>query len=62
MLLPIYSGDMLLGYIIKVVHRARDIPETDAWRCSVKMLFREISQNSKENTGARVSFVKKLHY
>ena len=62
MLLPIHYGEMLLGYIIKVVHRVREIPETDAWRCSVKKFFLEISQNSQENIGARVSFVKKLHY
>ena len=29
-------------------------------RCSVKKLFLEISQNSQENTCARVSFLKKL--
>ena len=29
-------------------------------RCSVKMVFLEISQNSQENTCARVSFLKKI--
>ena len=29
-------------------------------RCSVKMVFLEILQNSEENTGARVSFLIKL--
>ena len=29
-------------------------------RCSVKKVFLKISQNSKENTGARVSFLIKL--
>ena len=29
-------------------------------RCSVKMVFLEISQNSQENTCARVSFFKKV--
>ena len=31
------------------------------WRCSVKKVFLEISQNSQENTCARVSFLIKLH-
>ena len=31
-----------------------------AWRCSVKKVFLEISQNSQENTSARVSFLIKL--
>ena len=30
-------------------------------RCSLKKVFLEISQNSKENTSARVSFFIKLH-
>ena len=30
-------------------------------RCSVKMVLLEISQNSQENTCARVSFLIKLH-
>ena len=30
-------------------------------RCSVKKMFLEISQNSQENTCARVSFLIKLH-
>ena len=30
-------------------------------RCSLKKLFLEISQNSQENTCARVSFLIKLH-
>ena len=34
--------------------------EAVAPRCSVKMVFLEISQNSKENTFARVSFLIKL--
>ena len=32
-----------------------------AQRCSVKKVFLEISQNSQENTSARVSFLIKLH-
>ena len=30
------------------------------WRCSVKKVFLEISQNSQENTCARISFLIKL--
>ena len=35
--------------------------EAVAQRCSVKKVFLEISQNSQENTFARVSFLIKLH-
>ena len=35
-------------------------PEGVAQVCSVKTLFLEISQNSQENTCARVSFLTKL--
>ena len=35
--------------------------EAVAWRCSVKKVFLEISQNSNENVCARVSFLMKLH-
>ena len=35
--------------------------EAVAQRCSVKKVFLEISQNSLENTCARVSFLIKLH-
>ena len=44
------------------------LPEAVARRCSVKKVFLEISQNSQENTCARVSFFYKnlgwllLHY
>ena len=34
--------------------------EAVAQRCSVKKMFLEISQNSQENTCARVSFLIKL--
>ena len=34
--------------------------EAVAWRCSVKKLFLKISQNSKGNTYARISFLIKL--
>ena len=33
--------------------------EAVVWRCSVKKVFLEISQNSQENTCARVSFILK---
>ena len=36
------------------------ITEAVVWRCSVKKVFLEISQNSQENTCARVSFLIKL--
>ena len=35
--------------------------EVVTWRCSVKKLFLEISQNSQENTCAIVAFLIKLH-
>ena len=38
----------------------RHFPEAVAQRCSVKMVLLEISQNSQENTSARVSFLIKL--
>ena len=36
------------------------IPEAVVRMCSVKKVFLEISQNSQENTCARVSFLVKL--
>ena len=35
-------------------------PEAVVRRCSIKKVFLEISQNSKENTSARDSFLIKL--
>ena len=35
-------------------------PEAVVWRCSVEKVFLEISQNSQENTCARVSFFNKV--
>ena len=35
--------------------------EAVAWRCSVKKMFLQNSQNSQENVCARVSFLIKLH-
>ena len=35
--------------------------EVVTWRCSVKKVFLEISQNSQENVCARVSFLINLH-
>ena len=37
-----------------------NLPKRVAQSCSVKKLFLEISQNSQENTCARVSFLIKL--
>ena len=34
--------------------------EAVIWRCSAKKVFQKISQNSRENTCARVSFLIKL--
>ena len=36
------------------------LPEAVAQRCSVKNVVLEISQNSQENTSARVPFLMKL--
>ena len=36
------------------------ISEAVVRRCSVKKVFLEITQNSQENTGAKVSFLLKL--
>ena len=41
-------------------HCITQILEAVARRCSVKQVFLEISQNSQENTCARVSFLIKL--
>ena len=38
----------------------RKLSETVAQRCTIKKLFLEISQNSQENTCARVYFLMKL--
>ena len=38
----------------------KETTEAVAQRCSVKKVFLEISQNSRENTCARVSFLIKL--
>ena len=35
-------------------------PEAVVWKCSVGKMFLEISQNSQENTCARVSFFNKV--
>ena len=45
---------------IKSVYRSRAFSEAFARRCSVKKVFLEISQNSQENTCARVSFLMEL--
>ena len=42
------------------VQGVESLTEAVAKRCSVKMVFCKISQNSHENTCARVSFLKKL--
>ena len=45
--------------LLKYVHKVENV-EAVARRCSVKKVFLEISQNSQENTCARVSFLIKL--
>ena len=47
---------------IKNVSEYRNIYELEevAYRCSLKKVFLQISQNSRENTCARVSFLIKL--
>ena len=42
-------------------HFSSQYPEAVARKCSVKKVFLEISQNSQENSCARVSFLIKLH-
>ena len=55
-----------VGAIIMDLSQAFDtlnhslLPEAAAWRCFVKTVFLEISQNSQENTCGRVSFLIKL--
>ena len=39
---------------------SQDTTEAVAQRCSVEKVLLEVSQNSQENTCARVSFLKKL--
>ena len=41
-------------------HPYISLPEAVVRRCSVKKVFSEMSQNSQENTCARVSFLVKL--
>ena len=50
------SSTKFLGILVDENHTWVD-PEAVARRCSVKKVFLEISQNSQENTCARVSFL-----
>ena len=66
----------IIGTVSQVIHKAlenilavpmcfifknaRVWPEGVVWRCSVKKMFLEISQNLQKNTCARVSFLIKL--
>ena len=45
---------------IKYFSKLSDLPEAVAQMCSIKKVFLEISQNSQENTCARVSLLIKL--
>ena len=52
---------ILQSYILINSIRRRQYIEAVVWRCSVKKVFLKISQNSQENTCARVSFLIKLY-
>ena len=47
-------------YLVQMSVKIQVIREAVVQRCSVKKVFLEISQNSQENTCARVSFLIKL--
>ena len=47
--------------IYKSTFFTEHVSEAVAQRCSVKKMFLKISNNSQENTCARVSFITKLH-
>ena len=49
---------MFLGYWVSVAKLSGQMTETVAQRYSVKKMFLEISQNSQQNTCARVSLSK----
>ena len=51
----IFTPQTLKQDILKII-----LPEAVARRCSVKKMFLEISQNSQENTCARVSILLNL--
>ena len=50
----------LIAKSVEVIKSAKRILEALVQTCSVKKVFLEISQNSQENTCARVSFLIKL--
>ena len=52
---------MILHYINEIFFESTLLVEAVAYTCSVKRVFLEMSQNSKENTCARVSFLTTLH-
>ena len=60
-ILNIMSSDVLRKKLSDI-HECQyfALPEAVSQRCSVKKVFIEISQNSQENTCARVSFLIKL--
>ena len=51
---------MLISKFMALQTRKQMIVKAVAQRCSVKKVFLEISQNSQENTCARVSFLLKF--
>ena len=54
---------MSMFSIFKVINkdtRATSVVKAAVHKCSVKKVFLEISQNSRENTSARVSFLTNL--
>ena len=51
-----FWGDPLNIKINNLITLVVGMAEEVAWRCSAKNVFLEISQNSQENTSARVFF------
>ena len=57
---PRFALVRIFGIVLSVTHLKKTIPEAVVQRCSIKKMFLEISQNSQENTCARVYFLIKL--
>ena len=56
-----YTNRKIMNVLTKRTEaNLKKLTETVAQRCSVKKVFLDISQNSQENTSARVSFLIKL--
>ena len=59
-LLKKQSQIWMLFYALKTKKEYKETTEAVTWKCSVRKVFLEISQNSQEITCARVSFLIKL--